>query len=82
MQFQCCFNASEDKFPLPPNLKQLYGPFGFPEPRDARRPHDFQLRNEPRWPGCLPRDRRPGRWSRDIPQPGGSLADGLPARSS
>ena len=39
MQFQCCFNASEDKFPLPPNLKQLYGPFGFPEPRDARRPH-------------------------------------------
>jgi riboflavin biosynthesis pyrimidine reductase len=39
MQLQCCFNAGEDTFPLPPNLKQLYGPFGFPQARDPRRPH-------------------------------------------
>lgn len=39
MQLYCCFNNSEDTFPLPSNLKQLYGPFGFPEMRDSRRPY-------------------------------------------
>jgi riboflavin biosynthesis pyrimidine reductase len=39
MQLYCCFNHSEDTFPLPSDLKQLYGPFGFPEPRDSRRPY-------------------------------------------
>jgi riboflavin biosynthesis pyrimidine reductase len=39
MRFQRCFNHSEDTFPLPSELKQLYGPFGFPEPRDPRRPY-------------------------------------------
>jgi riboflavin biosynthesis pyrimidine reductase len=39
MQLYCCFNNSEDTFPLPSDLKQLYGPFGFPEARDSRRPY-------------------------------------------
>jgi riboflavin biosynthesis pyrimidine reductase len=39
IDLRCCFNSSEDTFPLPPELKQIYGPFGFPEPRDPRRPH-------------------------------------------
>ena len=30
MDLQSCYNASEDTFPLPLNIKQLYGPFGFP----------------------------------------------------
>ncbi len=30
MELQLCYNASEDRFPLPPHIKQLYGPFGFP----------------------------------------------------
>lgn len=34
MNFQLCFNASEDTFPLPRNIKAVYGPFGFtPPPR-------------------------------------------------
>ena len=39
MDLQLCYNASEDTFPLPPHIKQRYGPFGFPEPADTRRPH-------------------------------------------
>jgi riboflavin biosynthesis pyrimidine reductase len=39
MNLQHCYNASEDTFPLPTDIKQLYGPFGFPEPADPRRPH-------------------------------------------
>ena len=39
IDLRCCFNSSEDTFPLPPQLKETYGPFGFPEPRDPRRPH-------------------------------------------
>jgi riboflavin biosynthesis pyrimidine reductase len=39
MEFLCCFNASEDTFPLPAKLKQIYGPFGFPDARDPHRPH-------------------------------------------
>jgi riboflavin biosynthesis pyrimidine reductase len=39
IDLRCCFNSSEDTFPLPPELKEVYGPFGFPEPRDPRRPH-------------------------------------------
>ena len=36
MNFQRCFNSSEDTFPLPPHLKALYGPFGFPPPPEDR----------------------------------------------
>jgi 5-amino-6-(5-phosphoribosylamino)uracil reductase len=39
MNLQHCYNASEDTFPLPPDIKQIYGPFGFPEPADPRRPY-------------------------------------------
>src|SRR5450759_328711 len=39
MDLQPCYNASEDTFPLPLLIKQRYGPFGFPEPADTRRPH-------------------------------------------
>lgn len=39
MDLQPCYNASEDTFPLPPEIRQRYGPFGFPEPVDPRRPH-------------------------------------------
>lgn len=39
IDLRCCFNSSEDTFPLPPELKEIYGPFGFPEPQDPRRPH-------------------------------------------
>ena len=39
MDLQHCFNASEDAFPLPPHIKERYGPFGFPEPRDPHRPY-------------------------------------------
>lgn len=34
-----CYSASEDTFPLPQHLKEMYGPFGFPERRDAERPY-------------------------------------------
>ena len=39
MDLQRCYNSSEDTFPLPPHIKELYGPFGFPEPRDPHRPY-------------------------------------------
>jgi hypothetical protein len=39
MNLQHCYNASEDTFPLPPHIKERYGPFGFPEPRDSHRPY-------------------------------------------
>lgn len=39
MALQLCYNASEDMFPLPTYIKEHYGPFGFPEPRDTRRPY-------------------------------------------
>ncbi len=39
MDLQCCYNASEDTFPLPRHIKKRYGPFGFPAPADARRPY-------------------------------------------
>jgi riboflavin biosynthesis pyrimidine reductase len=39
MDLQRCYNSSEDIFPLPPHIKELYGPFGFPEPRDPHRPY-------------------------------------------
>jgi len=39
MGLQHCYNASEDTFPLPPHIKECYGPFGFPPPRDPRRPY-------------------------------------------
>src|SRR5487761_580379 len=39
MHFQLCFSVSEDTFPLPRHIKERYGPFGFPERRDTRRPY-------------------------------------------
>jgi riboflavin biosynthesis pyrimidine reductase len=39
MDLQCCYNASEDAFPLPKRFRDLYGPFGFPAPADACRPY-------------------------------------------
>ena len=39
MELQHCYNASEDTFPLPPDIKERYGPFGFPQPRDPHRPY-------------------------------------------
>jgi riboflavin biosynthesis pyrimidine reductase len=39
MDLQLCYNASEDTFPLPLHIKQLYGPFGFPTRSDTRRPY-------------------------------------------
>ena len=39
MNLQHCYNASEDTFPLPQPIRELYGPFGFPEPRDPHRPY-------------------------------------------
>ncbi|MBV9483833.1 MAG: dihydrofolate reductase family protein [Acidobacteria bacterium] len=39
MPVERCFNNSEDLFPLPENMKELYGPFGFPAARDNSRPY-------------------------------------------
>jgi riboflavin biosynthesis pyrimidine reductase len=39
MNFHHCYNASEDTFPLPPAIQQIYGPFGFPAPADPHRPY-------------------------------------------
>jgi riboflavin biosynthesis pyrimidine reductase len=39
MDLQRCYNTSEDTFPLPQGIKERYGPFGFPEPRDPHRPY-------------------------------------------
>jgi riboflavin biosynthesis pyrimidine reductase len=39
MDLQWCYNASEDRFPLPRHVKERYGPFGFPAPADDRRPY-------------------------------------------
>jgi riboflavin biosynthesis pyrimidine reductase len=39
MDLQYCYNASEDTFPLPQDIKDRYGPFGLPEPRDPQRPY-------------------------------------------
>jgi 5-amino-6-(5-phosphoribosylamino)uracil reductase len=39
MPLQRCFNESEDKFALPDRIRELYGPFGFPAPRDNSRPY-------------------------------------------
>lgn len=39
MDLRTFYNTSEDKFPLPPHLKERYGPFGFPENANADRPY-------------------------------------------
>jgi riboflavin biosynthesis pyrimidine reductase len=39
MGLRMCFNSSEDEFPLPPEIKTKYGPFGFPENTKADRPY-------------------------------------------
>lgn len=36
LNFELCYNASEDTFPLPPHIKAVYGPFGFPRPPGHR----------------------------------------------
>jgi riboflavin biosynthesis pyrimidine reductase len=39
MDFRLCYSASEDTFPLPQNIRERYGPFGFPARRDTHRPY-------------------------------------------
>jgi riboflavin biosynthesis pyrimidine reductase len=39
MDLRICFNTSEGKFPLPPEIKQRYGAFGFPENTKTDRPY-------------------------------------------
>jgi len=39
MNLRTCFNTSEDNFPLPPEIKQRYGAFGFPENIHVDRPY-------------------------------------------
>lgn len=39
MNLRMCSNTSEDKFPLPPDIKKIYGAFGFPEHPNADRPY-------------------------------------------
>ena len=39
MDLQLCYSASEDTFPLPRDIKERYGPFGFAERRDSHRPY-------------------------------------------
>jgi 5-amino-6-(5-phosphoribosylamino)uracil reductase len=39
MNLKLGYNASEDTFPLPEKIRQIYGPFGFPEAGDKDRPH-------------------------------------------
>jgi len=36
LNFQPCYNASEETFPLPQHIKAVYGPFGFPRPPGHR----------------------------------------------
>jgi riboflavin biosynthesis pyrimidine reductase len=39
MNLRTCFTTSEDNFPLPPEVKERYGAFGFPENTHADRPY-------------------------------------------
>jgi riboflavin biosynthesis pyrimidine reductase len=39
MNLRMCSNTSEDKFPLPPDIKKIYGAFGFPEHANTDRPY-------------------------------------------
>ena len=39
MDLRTCYNASEDKFPLPSQIKKVYGSFGFPERAETDRPY-------------------------------------------
>ncbi len=39
MNLRALYNTSEDKFPLPPEIKQRHGAFGFPENADNGRPY-------------------------------------------
>lgn len=36
VNIRMCWTASEDLFPLPTQIKKMYGPFGFPTPPDDR----------------------------------------------
>jgi riboflavin biosynthesis pyrimidine reductase len=39
MKLRAFYNTSDDKFPLPARMKELYGPFGFPENTKTDRPY-------------------------------------------
>lgn len=39
MSIEVCHSASEDTFPLPQQIKERYGPFGFPERINPDRPY-------------------------------------------
>jgi riboflavin biosynthesis pyrimidine reductase len=39
MDLQRCYSVSEDTFPLPQQIKERYGPFGFPKRRNTDRPY-------------------------------------------
>ncbi len=39
VDFRMCYNASEDTFPLPDDIRERYGPFGFPAPPVSGRPY-------------------------------------------
>ncbi len=39
MELHLSYTASEDTFPLPPHIRQRYGPFGFPTIADSSRPY-------------------------------------------
>jgi riboflavin biosynthesis pyrimidine reductase len=39
MNLKICYNASEDRFSLPPQIKECYGPFGFPDHAGTHRPY-------------------------------------------
>ena len=39
MSLQLCYYASKDAFPLPLQIKERYGPFGFPESHNPDRPY-------------------------------------------
>lgn len=39
MDLRLAYTESEDTFPLPPGIRERYGPFGFPESADPRRPY-------------------------------------------
>lgn len=39
MELRLSYSESEDRFPLPPKIRERYGPFGFPAIADASRPY-------------------------------------------
>ncbi|HWG58087.1 MAG TPA: dihydrofolate reductase family protein [Candidatus Acidoferrales bacterium] len=39
LALRSCYNVSDDVAPLPPEIREAYGPFGLPEAADPRRPY-------------------------------------------